>query len=64
MKVIHIFTQEKNFDRYYVPRDVSETFFLFTPLKFLSSFHTTMCISHYKWFSIYIVIVCKCTGIV
>jgi hypothetical protein len=33
--------------------------FLFTPLKCLSSFHTTMRISHYKLFSIYIVIVCK-----
>ena len=33
--------------------------FLFTPLKFFSSFHTTMRISHYKLFSIYIVIVCK-----
>ena len=33
--------------------------FLFTPLKCLSSFHTTMRISHYKLFSIYIVIVCN-----
>ena len=32
---------------------------LFTPLKCLSSFHTTIRISHYKLFSIYIVIVCK-----
>ena len=38
--------------------------FLFTPLDFLSSFHTTMCISHYKWFFIYIVIVSKCIGMV
>ena len=28
MKVIHIFTQEYNFDRNYVNRDVSETFFI------------------------------------
>jgi hypothetical protein len=26
MKVIHFFTQEKNFDRNYLPWDVSETF--------------------------------------
>ena len=33
--------------------------FVFTPLKFLSSFHTTMRISHCKLFFIYIAIVCK-----
>ena len=50
------FYASKNFDRNYVPLYVSETFFLFTPLKLLSSFHTTMWISHYKWFSIYILL--------
>jgi hypothetical protein len=36
---------------------------LVAPLNFLSIFHTAMWISHYNWFSIYIVIVCKYTGI-
>ena len=35
MKVIHIFTQEKNFNRNYVPRDVSETFFFIHPTEIL-----------------------------
>jgi hypothetical protein len=52
MKVIHIFTQEKSLTEIKYSGMFLKHFFLFTPLKFLSSFHTTMRISHYKLYNI------------
>jgi hypothetical protein len=58
MKIIHIFTQEKTLTAIMYPEMFLKHFFIH-PTEFLSSFHTTMRISHYKLYSIYIVIVCK-----
>jgi hypothetical protein len=58
MKIIHIFTQEKTLTAIMYP-EMFLKHFVIHPTEFLSSFHTTMRISHYKLYSIYIVIVCK-----